>query len=358
MFDELLYALFPYISEKDLWTANTEKYCIQGDKGLMNFLSGRISVPLDPQSTLEQSKTNYCEEEVTILIQRANGTLEAQQISDDAKAAYHRLKEILREKNAKAKVSADSVGEVPSSEASTSKKKDRKRKMNGRKIKSFPSHVKKSHSGAGESKEDEPELKTDAIAAVDDLVTAPVDALAAGSSVVMETSSAISSVSSVLVKTTAAPYVKPMVPMGGWSASDKERATAAASRFSSFKAVSSEGAGAEPEEDAYKFTPASPINISHTNYETLQALLEPTTPEFTISFDQVVHLLEEGLGIKVTRNGGSHAHMNTPGRNKKTLVDLHGGWTDKFNRTTMNELSVLMINLGLDQPENVIEGKV
>lgn len=72
-------------------------------------------------------------------------------------------------------------------------------------------------------------------------------------------------------------------------------------------------------------------------------------------------LLDEGLGITVTRNGGSHAHMNTPGRNKKTLVDLHGGWTDKFNRTTMNELSVLMINLGLDQPENVMvsgRGKV
>lgn len=41
--------------------------------------------------------------------------------------------------------------------------------------------------------------------------------------------------------------------------------------------------------------------------------------------------------------------MATPGRNKKTLVDLHGGWTDKFNRTTMNELRELMINLGLDK---------
>jgi hypothetical protein len=148
-------------------------------------------------------------------------------------------------------------------------------------------------------------------------------------------------------KPTAITPLKPLKPEGGWSQRDQER-----SLQSKAKVLCSSSTENNNEELGTKFYPDNPIFLTGGQYKTLQEILDETTPSFTLTFEKVKELLE-AIGIKVDRNGGSHAHISTPGRNIKILVDVHYGWTNKFGPTTMNNLRNLMLNLGMDNSEFV-----
>ncbi|MBY0282283.1 MAG: hypothetical protein K2W94_09070 [Alphaproteobacteria bacterium] len=307
IYDEFLYALFPYVSKAGLEEANTQDRLIEKDKGLMDFLMKKITIPLDPDSTLDKISKAFENKKIA---GKDRKVLRAE-FGD----AYRELKEMLAQ------------GEVENVEKASlhkkTKTKTKKKKAKGKAARKSPESVEQN--------------------------------LFEGDDAGIKDDTAISSIGAMpsRVKSRPVPYIKTEVPQGGWSKRDKKRAEETASNNSS----NSQTANVEHlDEEGYLYEPVSPINLSHTNYEVLQAILDPDTHSFTISFNQVMRLLEEGLNIKVLRKGGSHAHMDTPGRNKKTLVDLHGGWTDKFNQETLSNLRELMINLGLDKTENITVG--
>lgn len=314
IYDEILFALFPHISQSTFREANEitiETTAIQQDLALMQFLDGQLNVSFDPDTS-----TNMRDLPGTIKKIFISQTCTYQQIViPTIPVKYNQLYTKLLNCLPKEKedISSSFLPEYLKKFEEDRKKRQKKEK---------PKRAKKR------------KAKT---------VKTPSTVPAAQSLTTAEKGSDITKPSLNKAKTNAIPKAKIDKPIGGWSAKDKERSAQSEVKMQSLFLEKS----SKTKNRQTQFHPESPITLSTGQHRTLQEILSLDTPMYTMTFERVRDLLE-GIGIRVERNGGSHAHIYTPGHNMKILVDTHYGWTDAYGPGTMRNLRELMQNLGLD----------
>lgn len=330
IYDEILQALFPYISQECFISCNElthEKTNIKQDLALMQFLANEIQVPFDPDTTssmrtLEGTVQSVFDANTRKYVERVIPT-----IPKERQELYENLYQSLEKTNIDMSFIPLHIKEFETRRQARKAKAKRKAKMkNELKEKNAKKKMSQPESSLPQMPSDNSKFRE---------VNKIVEVLSPAE---------VSSQATYVEFNKAASNLKPTKPQGGWSLKDQLRNAQAKEKQQDILAPRNDN------QLKTKFEPNEPINLTSGQHRTLQEILDAIP--YSVTFNQVSDLLE-AIGIKVARNGGSHAHINTPGHNIKTLVDIHYGWTDKFGRATMESLRELMINLSLDKEENI-----
>ncbi|AIK96102.1 hypothetical protein [Candidatus Odyssella acanthamoebae] len=338
LFDEHLYALFPHISQNCFMEVDAinqedlpirEGWLIKQDYALMQFLAGQIRVPYDPDTTWELRTREVRPKSVYNYLTRKYEELMIPVIPRE----YTKLFNVLYASLAKEPAEKDDSflpAEVKRLQYNKKKvTKGLKGKQNAKNKAQASSSTRIIHAkvtpSTGQAEQVEVHSLPNSISAFPSLPNPH---------------------SPTKVKFKPAKPIKPTIPQGGWSHKDQQRnAETKLKAQAAVEARANEGTQIE-------FQPDQPITLSAGQYQTLQEILDENAPAYKMTFNRIKDLLE-AVGIKVERNGGSHARIQTPGHNIKALVDIHYGWTDKYGPGTMKTLRTLMRNLSLDNPNFV-----
>lgn len=322
LFDEMLCVLFPQVSREALNRINeltAEQTLIKQDYALMQFLAREVSIPFDPDTSWKKRDLKGKIKSVYIPDERRYKQFIIPTLPKAYKDIYNLLLNSLEAK----KINEDFL---PTHIKIFEKQKQKNEKKKGQKITPITANP---------------------------LAVLPcsVPPIPIEKNIIEKNIPSEFSVSSRSAQEIISPLsLKQTIfkPEGGWSVKDQERNMSAKIKNQN-NMVPTNFSGKNVQ---IKFQPLTPFSLTSGQYNTLQAILSEETPAYTMTFDRVKDLLE-AIGIKVERNGGSHAHIYTPGHNIKTLVDIHYGWTNKYGPGTMENLRILMQNLGLNDPKFV-----
>jgi predicted RNA binding protein YcfA (HicA-like mRNA interferase family) len=329
--DENLYALFPHISQDCFNNVNTlnlkdlplrEGWFIKQDYALMQFLARQISVPFDPDTAwelrLREEKLINVYNYLTHKYEEIMAPIIPKEYTKLFNALYASLANESNKKDA-------------SFLPEEAKRFQQNRKQANRRSK-IRQHAKNKVRAQASAK---------IIPVKNTSLTSEIEQVEVGSISILPQQSSPSKAHSSPTKP-----LRPTIPQGGWSLRDQQRNAEAQLKPQPARDDSTK------EVVQVEFQPDHPITLSAGQYETLQEILNETAPAYKMTFNRVKDLLE-AVGIKVERNGGSHARIHTPGHNVKTLVNIHYGWTDKYGPGTMKSLRTLIQNLSLDNPDFV-----
>lgn len=314
--DEMILALFPHVSQNAFTQANEiteEKSAIKQDLSFMQFLDGQVDVPLDPDTTMDRRTLPGKIKEILLPQSYTYKKVVMPVIPTEHQILYNKLLTSLADKDVD--VSADFLPDHIKKFQANQKK-----------------HKKQAANRLAKKRKAKANKQSTSVTQVQPILTVEKE---------------LSIKNPSLIKPEATPLIekkeKVFKPIGGWSISDRRRNAQSEAKMQSIASEKTAKIGNEQ----IQFYPENPVTLTTGQYKTLQEILAEDTPKYTVNFEQVKDLLEE-VGIKVERNGGSHAHIHTPGHNIKILVDIHYGWTSGYGPGTIKSLRQLMMNLGLN----------